>query len=919
EESYAPIRPVLQCLVAAEEPLSIGQLAEASGLELSEELPRQVRKLSSFIRQQNHPAGLSGGKLTLYHKSITDWLTNPDRCSDIHFISKREGHRRLANSCWQEYQDFITHWKPAERYPANRSLSDYSLRHLATHLTAIQSWEGLETILTDLRWVEARALTGQVFELLADYSHSLGSLPELQTERQETVRRQQELRDYAKELIEYARYQIDERLKAFEESEKTNLGLVAPEGSLSVPTPPAPPDTRPIQEDMIQAQAAADQPSGKKLSRENQVRSFSNFVSQFCHRLANFPEQTVTSAVNHAVDGPVTKQAEELVRLLSQNWFFRRPRPPSYCDRPLGALCLEGHTDVVSGVDMTSDGALAVSSSWDGTVRLWNPTDGKCLRVFRGHEGWVNDVAMTPDGTIAVSVGRDETMKVWEMNTGQCLFSLRGHRSELRGVGLSADGRIAVSSSADKTLRVWDLRAGVCLNTLEGHTHAVNAVAVSADGCTAVSASDDKTVRVWDTFSGQCLRTLTGHEEKVLYVSLSANGYRMVSGDTERGLLWNPSSGECLDTMKGLGGPAVLTPDCLSVVAPGPWVSVFDIQQRRKIRHFRAHNQMPMAVAVTADGTTALTGTWDKILHKWDLQRGRIKQQAGGHEAPILGLAKTRDAGVISVDYAGLLCIWDSQGNVRNKIRDSEWAFTSVALDREGRLAVTGCLKAGNPSLCIWDLQKEVCIHTIEGHSDLITAVTFHSDGNSFISASYDKTLRVWDLESGKTIRILEGHKDMVSDLAITPDGSLAVSASHDETIRIWCVADGQCVRIIEGHTDWIYKMAFTPEGDKVISAGKEPKLYVWDFHTGQLVRTIEGHTESVRGLAVTPCGNHLVSSSDDCTLRFWDIKTGKCLALYVSDIPVDFLAIPTPGRIVGGSADGQMHFLDLIMPHMTN
>ena len=43
----------------------------------------------------------------------------------------------------------------------------------------------------------------------------------------------------------------------------------------------------------------------------------------------------------------------------------------------------------------------------------------------------------------------------------------------------------------------------------------------------------------------------------------------------------------------------------------------------------------------------------------------------------------------------------------------------------------------------------------IVGHSNSITKLAFSTDGNTLVSASYDKTIIVWDVPSGKMRQVL--------------------------------------------------------------------------------------------------------------------------------------------------------------------
>jgi WD40 repeat protein len=39
-------------------------------------------------------------------------------------------------------------------------------------------------------------------------------------------------------------------------------------------------------------------------------------------------------------------------------------------------------------------------------------------------------------------------------------------------------------------------------------------------------------------------------------------------------------------------------------------------------------------------------------------------------------------------------------------------------------------------------------VRGLEGHTDMVTSVTFSPDGKYIVSGSNDKTIRVWDMES---------------------------------------------------------------------------------------------------------------------------------------------------------------------------
>src|SRR5262249_60220484 len=64
-------------------------------------------------------------------------------------------------------------------------------------------------------------------------------------------------------------------------------------------------------------------------------------------------------------------------------------------DKPAGptpTATFKGHSEAIYSVALNKDGTLAVTGSFDKSLRLWDPASGKQLREFSGtagHQGLV--------------------------------------------------------------------------------------------------------------------------------------------------------------------------------------------------------------------------------------------------------------------------------------------------------------------------------------------------------------------------------------------------------------------------------------------------------------------------------------------------------------------------------------------------
>ena len=223
------------------------------------------------------------------------------------------------------------------------------------------------------------------------------------------------------------------------------------------------------------------------------------------------------------------------------------------------------------------------------------PPGGPLRQMLVGHSGTVDAVAFLPDGRRGLSGSADNTLRLCDLASGETLRTLEGHSAGVEAVALSVDGSRALSGSDDKTLRLWDLETGETLRTLEGHTSSVNAVAVLPDGRRALSGSSDGTLRLWHLATGETLRTLEGHTSWVAAVVLSADGSHALSGSFDQTLrLWDLATGDTLRTLEGL------------------WT----------YNRSAGYGGMVAAVALSADGGRALSGSIDGRLRLWDLATG---------------------------------------------------------------------------------------------------------------------------------------------------------------------------------------------------------------------------------------------------------------------------------------------------------
>lgn len=215
-------------------------------------------------------------------------------------------------------------------------------------------------------------------------------------------------------------------------------------------------------------------------------------------------------------------------------------------------------------------------------------------------------------------------------------------------------------------------------------------------------------------------------------------------------------------------------------------------------------------------------------------------------------------------------------------------------------------------------LPREPCIHTLNGHSAVVTSVALHPVYTVVVSGSEDGTLKVWDHESGDYIRTLKGHTNTVQSVTFTPSGSHLASCSTDLSIKVWDFATYACVRTLRGHDHTISSVRFLPVLEPVsnnkatfdttaagcqflLSASRDATVKVWDMETGFCEATLTEHSDWVRCLAVRASdGARWASAGNDTTIVVYQ-QLKKWIELRGHDQVVEAIAfVSEEPRVVG-------------------
>ncbi len=168
-----------------------------------------------------------------------------------------------------------------------------------------------------------------------------------------------------------------------------------------------------------------------------------------------------------------------------------------------------------------------------------------------------------------------------------------------------------------------------------------------------------------------------------------------------------------------------------------------------------------------------------------------------GHGGPVMDAQVSADGtAALTASFDNSVGLWSLGGEEVRWLEGHAAAVKTAIFLPGGRASSSG----DDFDVMVWNLATGEALARMQGHKGQVQSLAVSSDGSMLASASWDGTIGLWDIEAGENRAMLTGHRGAVNDVVFSADGGNVFSASADGTIRSWDVASGQETRLLVEH-----------------------------------------------------------------------------------------------------------------------
>ncbi|MFK8044511.1 MAG: caspase family protein [Crocinitomicaceae bacterium] len=397
----------------------------------------------------------------------------------------------------------------------------------------------------------------------------------------------------------------------------------------------------------------------------------------------------------------------------------------------------------LNAFDVNPNKKSLIAAGDDGKIYLYNYSLGVGSIRYSGHFSAVKDVVFTEDGKFFASAGKDRSIIIWNAETFEIERTIYSSIFRKNTVEYSKDGSL---------IYVGDELGFVYSININSNFPEVNAKKLSKNSINNISyydrsesffisTSDDNLYEKVDPFSDNNKHTYRfsqypiKHTKSILLGKLGA---------------YQQPYGEIQSFAKSESGKKI----AFTGTGYNPSISVYDRENNKMTRLYKPKNTDNFGNVFFLNESTLISQSQhDNILHLWQWQNKDIFYRTDTFAYQIEDFIKLNESEIwITTKNNGQFIYNVSSRYMRQPLKKS-----GTKVFKHKNYAILVDL---SHSIIFYNLQTKKIEYTFRGHSDLVTDIAFNPVNNTFVSSSFDGSIKLWDFSKKDLISTIIPFKN---------------------------------------------------------------------------------------------------------------------------------------------------------------
>ncbi len=607
----------------------------------------------------------------------------------------------------------------------------------------------------------------------------------------------------------------------------------------------------------------------------------------------------------------------------------------------------------ISDLSVTKDGNRLVSASFDKSVKLWDLTNGECIKTLKINSN-VETVAMANDASFIAVAGQigNYGIIVFNSELDKELYVLEGHSNTVGMIRLSENNQRLVSCSSDKSIKVWDLKERSIIFE-RFYYDAILCCSISRDGSNIALSTKDDLIEVWNIDFEVLLYSKKHDKKEVRELLISADNKELIiaGGKDKKTEIWDLYNQKMKYAIDGHGYITYcmfLDKSKNTLITGGldKYLKIWDFNTGNLIKMFESHSRVTRRIAATDEINVVVTGGgWnsDYNIRLWDVKRSLGIASLDSNDLTvnavysyepknlIIGVTRKKVYTIntisgekkvikdkLSIQFVHLIknilfiSLQDASVLCYNMDTD-EWSvfFQNIEM-------VTAFTYVSANSWIIGDLKGNVIIkrmnniRSFDKLSSLKIKQIFNND-LYFVVLGYDDQFHFINIHTSQ-IDFRYKHPARITSNVIF-NGETIFFGDMKGDIGFFNVSQRLLKVIHDAHKAEITSIEFHEKPGRLISGCSLGFIKVWKPDNSVSLLDFKAHDGTVRFLRLLEefyflsiAGTYYSDPRKDTSVKKWNMLTGECVGIYQAGELVSSIDIDELGRIVIGQRDGVIY-----------